>query len=76
MKDYSDRELYRLLMDLVRIPSVSPSSERENEIARFIYDTLAELPYFRENPSNLRLLPLEEDSYGRHLVFAVVKAPR
>lgn len=76
MKDYSDRELYRLLMDLVRIPSVSPSSERENEIARFIYDTLAELPYFRENPSDLRLLPLEEDSYGRHLVFAIVRAPR
>ena len=76
MKNYSDRELYRLLMDLVRIPSVSPSSERENEIARFIYDTLEVLPYFRENPSDLRLLPLEGDSFGRHLVFAIVRAPR
>ena len=76
MKKYADRELYRLLMDLVRIPSVSPSSERENEIARFIYDTLAVLPYFRENPSDLRLLPLEGDVLKRHLVFAIVRTPR
>lgn len=76
MENYADRELYRLLMDLVRIPSVSPSSERENEIARFIHDTLAATPYFRENPADLRLLPLEGDELKRHLVFAIVKAPR
>jgi len=75
MKNYSDSELYRLLMDLVRIPSVSPSSERENEIARFIYDRLSGLEYFQKNPSDLRLLPLEGDSLGRHLVFAIVRAP-
>lgn len=75
MKSYADRELYRLLMDLAGIPSISPSSERENEIARFIYDTLAALPYFRENPSDLRLLPLEGDTLKRHLVFAIVRAP-
>jgi arginine utilization protein RocB len=76
MKNYADRELYRLLMDLIRIPSVSPSSERENEIACFIHDTLAATPYFRENPADLRLLPLEGDQLKRHLVFAIVRAPR
>jgi arginine utilization protein RocB len=76
MKDYTEKELYGILMKLVGIPSVSPSSEKENEIARFIYDTLAGFTHFQKNPSDLRLLPLEGDSLGRHLVFAMVRSPR
>jgi len=75
-KKYAENELYRLLTDMAGIPSVSPSRERENEIARFLFDTLKVLPYFREHPEDLRLLPLEEDSLERHFLFAVVRAPK
>ena len=68
--------LYRLLLDLVGIPSVSPSGETENRIARFIHGRLRELPFFDEHPGDLRLLPLEGDPHGRHLVFAMVRAER
>ena len=75
MGSYADRDLYRLLVDMVRIPSVSPSADRENRMARFFRDRLAEEPYFREHPEDLRLLPLEGDPLGRHLVFGLVRAP-
>ncbi len=74
MKYPGKETLYRLLLDLVGIPSVSPSAESENMIARFIHDRLQELDYFRENPGDLRLLPLEGDALGRHLVFAIVRS--
>ena len=74
MNDHREASLYRLLMDLVSIPSVSPSSEGENRIAGFIHGKFQELPYFREHPEDLRLLPLEGDSLGRHLVFAMVRS--
>ncbi|MDI9371109.1 MAG: M20/M25/M40 family metallo-hydrolase [Synergistaceae bacterium] len=67
-------ELYSLLLDFVRIPSVSPSMEFENKAARFIYDRLARLPYFREHPEDLRLLPLEDDPYERHFLAAMVRS--
>jgi len=68
--------LYRLLLDLVNIPSVSPSKEGENRIARFIFDSLREIPYFKENPSDVRLIPMEGDRYERHIVFALVRSKR
>ncbi|HHX28942.1 MAG TPA: M20/M25/M40 family metallo-hydrolase [Firmicutes bacterium] len=64
---------YNLLLELVRIPSVSPSKE-ESRLARVIHDKLASLPYFQENKGDLRLLPVENDPYGRHSVFAIVRA--
>jgi arginine utilization protein RocB len=74
MIDNSKQALYSLLLDLVSIPSVSPSAEMENRIARFIHSRLRELPYFDERPGDLRLLPLEGDPHGRYLVFAMVRA--
>jgi len=68
--------LYRLMLDLVKIPSVSPSKDGENKIARFVFDTLAELPYFRQHPDDLRLLPMEGDRYKRHIVFALVRSKK
>ncbi|HHY75369.1 MAG TPA: M20/M25/M40 family metallo-hydrolase [Firmicutes bacterium] len=64
-----------LLLDLVKIPSVSPSKE-EARLAQEIYDRLAALPYFRNNEDALRLLPVENDPYGRHSVFAMVRSPK
>ncbi|MGC9372167.1 MAG: M20/M25/M40 family metallo-hydrolase [Thermovirgaceae bacterium] len=68
--------LYRLMLDLAEIPSVSPSREGENRIARFVYDTLRRLPYFQENPGDVRLIPMEGDTYDRHIVFAIVRSAK
>lgn len=71
----SGDDLYRLLLDLVAIPSVS-FSEKENEAADFIYTRLSELEYFRRNPSFLRKLPAAKgDPLQRNAVAALVKAP-
>ena len=75
MNRYEGSELYRLLTDLVKFRSVSPSREGENAIARFIFDTLSVQPYFRGHPEDIRLLPLDNDPLGRHFVFAMVRAP-
>ena len=76
MTKYAESALYRLLIDMVGIPSVSPSSERENEIVRFLFEKLVPLPYFKQHPSDLRLLPLDGDPFGRSLLFALVRAQR
>lgn len=64
-----------LLLDIVASPSVSPSGDRENAVARRIVEHLADLPYFQEHAEDLMLLPWEGDPLGRHLVFALVRAP-
>jgi arginine utilization protein RocB len=64
-----------LLLDLVRIPSVSPSKE-ELLIAETIHDRLASLPYFKKNGEALRLLPVPDDPFGRQSVFAMVRSSR
>ncbi|AER67384.1 peptidase M20 [Thermovirga lienii DSM 17291] len=66
-------DLYRFLLELVRIPSVSPGAE-ENRIANFIKGVLQETPYFKEHPQDLMLVPMERDPFGRHILFAVVRA--
>ncbi|HOO63607.1 MAG TPA: M20/M25/M40 family metallo-hydrolase [Synergistaceae bacterium] len=66
--------VYKLLLQLVAIPSVSPGASEENRIARFLYDWFGKLPYFREHPEDLRLLPVEGDPLERHIVFALVRA--
>ncbi len=73
MLSLNEKDLYRLLLDLVSIPSVSYSVE-ENRAAEFIARTLGELDYFRRNPSHLRLLPIEGDMLGRSAVAALVKS--
>lgn len=73
LKKYAESGLYRLLLDMLRIPSVSPSPEQENRVTRLLYDALAVLPYFREHPEDLRLLPLEDDPFGRNFLFAFVR---
>lgn len=65
--------IYSLLIDLVRIPSVSPGPG-ETELAQLIHDKLAELPYFKINKSNLEFIPIPNDPFGRKAVFAIVKA--
>lgn len=72
MLSLDERDLYRLLLDLVAIPSVS-FTEEENRAARFIASTLGELDCFRRDPSLLRLLPVEGDKLDRSVVAALVR---
>ncbi|MBQ4132349.1 MAG: M20/M25/M40 family metallo-hydrolase, partial [Desulfovibrionaceae bacterium] len=65
-----------LLVDFISIPSVTQSPE-EDLAGKFVYDRLASLDYFKENPDHLTLYPtpLERDSRPLHTVFARVMAP-
>lgn len=71
--DTSRENIYNLLLDLVKIPSVSPG-EGETRLAEFIHDTLGNLPYFQEHPNNLCYIPVPDDPFGRKNVFAMVEA--
>ena len=61
-----------LAVELTQIRSVVGSAG-ENEVAKKVYDTLAELDYFRLHPDNLRLLPVRNDELGRTNVFAMIE---
>jgi arginine utilization protein RocB len=69
----SRQEIYDLMLELVAIPSVSPSPA-ETELAELIYSKLAELPYFKANKDDLVYIPVPDDPYGRKAVFAIVRA--
>ncbi len=66
--------VYKLLLELVAVPSVSPGACEENRIARFLYDWFGQLPYFREHPEDLQLLSVEGDPLKRHIPMALVRA--
>lgn len=70
-----DRDgIYRLLLELCSVRSVSASPEGENRAASLIYEKLSEIEYFRNNPEDLKLLPVEGDQLGRNIVTALVRA--
>ena len=64
-----------LAVELTQIRSVVGTSG-ENDVAKKVYETLAELDYFRLHPDNLRLLPVREDELGRNGVFALIEGSR
>jgi arginine utilization protein RocB len=61
-----------LTRNLVRIPSVV-GTPGEGGIARWLYQQLADLPYFAAHPGQLRLHPAGRDRYS---VVALVKGGR
>lgn len=71
--DISREGIYNLLLDLVKIPSVSPG-KGETLIAEFIHDTLRDLPYFQKHTDNLYYIPIPNDPFSRKNVFAMVEA--
>ena len=73
MLSLGKESLYPLLLDLVSIQSVSFSAG-ENAAAEYIFSRISEVPYFKTNPSLLRLLPLEGDPLGRNAVAALVRS--
>jgi len=70
-KQRKDR-LEELTLDMVAIESVS-ETDGEDKCAEYIYDYLAGLPYFDENPQDLELMALPNDPHKRHNVVAVVR---
>ena len=74
MIQYNRDGIYRLLLELCSVPSISASPEGENLAAAMIYSRLSELDYFRDHPEDLQLLPIEGDHLGRNIVTALVRA--
>lgn len=74
--DRKNSGLYGRLLRIVSIPSVSPSSKEENEVARALYDEMAGTSYFANHKGDLKLLPIEGDPLDRHGVFGLVRASR
>ena len=66
-----DDRIYKELIELVRIPSVT-GSEGEVEIARHIYDSLKKERYFMEHPGHLNMVPGPDGH--RHSVVALVRS--
>ncbi len=73
MVENSRQGILELMIDLVKIPSVS-CSPGEAEAGRFIHSKLMTLPYFREHPENNRLIPVPDDPFGRGVVLAIAEA--
>nr|HRC54197.1 peptidase M20 [Bacillota bacterium] len=69
----SKAAIYGLMLDLVRIPSISPSYG-ETRLAQLIYDKLAQIPYFTEHADDLYFIPIPDDPFDRKNVFAIVRA--
>jgi arginine utilization protein RocB len=63
--------IYKELIELVRIPSVT-GSDGEIEIARRIYEDLQEESYFLEHPGHLNMVPGPDGH--RHSVVALVRS--
>jgi arginine utilization protein RocB len=71
--DISKTAIYDLMLDLVKIPSISPGYG-ETRLAQLIHDKLAEMPYFKEHPDDLYFIPIPDDPFDRKNVFAIVRA--
>lgn len=65
-----------LLLALCSVPSVSPDEKTEGAVVELLRQRLAEEPYFKSRPDNLRLLDLENDRLGRKALWALVEAEK
>jgi len=62
------------MLELVAIPSITGSDGGEEACARFVFERLSKIEYFRRNPDDLRLIELKNDPLGRHSVGALLRA--
>lgn len=65
----NSENIYKNLLKLVEVPCVSGTPE-EVSGAYKIQELLYEIPYFKENKDNVKLIPLEDDPFGRFIVTA------
>ncbi len=74
MKSFRE-EVLALTKELVQHPSIV-GTIGERDIAYKIYDLLKQIPYFKDHPAYLRLVPTEGDDRERYNVFALVKGAK
>ncbi|HYE82580.1 MAG TPA: M20/M25/M40 family metallo-hydrolase [Clostridia bacterium] len=61
-----------LLVDFCGIPSIS-ETHGETEMARMIFDKISEIQYFKDNPANAAIDPIDNDPLGRSYVHALME---
>ncbi|MBW7572157.1 M20/M25/M40 family metallo-hydrolase [Caproiciproducens faecalis] len=69
------KEMLRFLVDFCGVSTINGSEHGENDGARFLYDGLKDVEYFKNNPDCLFLQPVENDPLGRCNLVAFLKAP-
>lgn len=65
-------EVKHITKDLVKIPSIVKTSG-EADCAKWIYEYYKELPYFKKNPSQLKIIQTIDDEIERYIVITHVK---
>ena len=68
----SKENLYNLMKALIKVPGVS-GTPSEVPVADAIKDMVMEIPYFKEHPENVKLVPVKKDHLGRSIVAAYVE---
>lgn len=68
-------EVEFITKELVKVPSVVKTSG-EADCAKKIYDYYKELPYFKQNPDQLKMVQTVEDEIERYIVIAHVKGTK
>ena len=59
--------MYNNMLRMVEVPGVS-GTESEKMTAYKIEELLREIPYFRDHPENVKLIPLVDDPFERSIV--------
>ena len=67
-----ERKIKELLYELVSVQS-DTGTYKEREIEKFIHNYLGNIDYFKENPENFGLHPLENDNLERSIVWGLLK---
>ncbi len=60
-------------LELVKTPSRVRVGNEENECAEKLREIILDIPYFKEHPDNVEMVPLENDPLNRKCVFAFVE---
>ncbi|WP_434644402.1 M20/M25/M40 family metallo-hydrolase (plasmid) [Thermoanaerobacterium thermosaccharolyticum] len=63
-------QLMKTMLDIVAVPGIS-GTESENLAADKVYEILESIPYFKNNPNNLKKISIKDDPLGRTFVSAL-----
>lgn len=61
------------MLELVSVPSISGTRD-EDLGAQKIHEMISSIQYFKDNPENLKSVPVENDPLNRHCVAALFKS--
>lgn len=66
------KRLYENMVRLIQVPGVSGTKE-EAAVPYELRKMLLEIPYFKEHPENVMLVPVANDPFGRSIVAAFLE---